>query len=73
MMHIVAVFFVVLFATSAIAAPTSSSKHVLHEKRTGAPRAWEKRGRVNPLQLLPVRIGLTQTNLDKGPRLLDEV
>lgn len=60
-------------AANVIAAPTSNSKYVLHEKRDFAPRAWQKRDRVNPAQLLPVRIGLTQGNLDKGPGLLDEV
>ena len=54
-------------------APAPASNHVLHERRAFPPRAWEKRDRVDPSQLLPVRIGLTQSNLDKGPGLLDEV
>jgi tripeptidyl-peptidase-1 len=60
------------FLLQAAAAPTSSS-HALHEKRNSAPRDWEKRYRVSPHVILPVRIGLTQSNLDKGPELLDEV
>ena len=60
-------------ATCVIAAPAPGAKYALHEKREFAPRAWQKRDRVNPSQILPVRIGLTQSNLDKGPSLLDEV
>ena len=65
---------VLLFLAAALrvaAAPTSS--HVLHEKRQIAPLHWEKRGRVDPSIVLPVRIGLTQSNLDLGPDLLNEV
>ena len=65
---------VLLFLAAALraaAAPTSS--HVLHEKRSFAPLHWEKRDRVDPSVVLPVRIGLTQTNLDLGPGLLNEV
>ncbi len=61
------------FVICATAAPAPTTKHVLHEKRKSAPRAWERRDRIDPLQMLPVRIGLTQSNLDKGPGLLDEV
>ena len=60
-----------VIALQAAAAPTSS--HVLHEKRRYAARHWEKRDRVDPSIVLPVRIGLTQSNLDLGPALLDEV
>ncbi|KAL9614182.1 MAG: hypothetical protein Q9167_001334 [Letrouitia subvulpina] len=57
---------------STIAAPAPVA-NVLHEKRENAPRFWVKRDRVAPHVLLPVRIGLTQSNLDIGPALLDEV
>jgi tripeptidyl-peptidase-1 len=58
-------------ALRAAAAPTST--YVLHERRDTAPRHWEKRGRVDPAIVLPMRIGLTQSNLDLGPGMLDEV
>ena len=58
--------------TCSLAAP-APSPHVLHEKRDRPLRMWEKRDRVDPSVVLPVRIGLTQGNLDKGPTLLDEV
>ena len=62
-------------ASSVLAAPAPApaSNHVLHEKRDFPSRAWEKRDRVDPSQMLPVRIGLAQSNLDNGPNMLDEV
>ena len=71
-MHLNSLFLIGTYATFAAAAPTTS-RHVLHEKRDAAPRAWTKRDRVDPSQLLPVRIGLMQSNLEHGPGLLDEV
>jgi len=71
-MQLITLVTVCAFILQAAAAPTSSS-HVLHEKRDSAPRNWEKRGRVRPNIILPVRIGLTQNNLENGPKLLDEV
>ena len=49
------------------------SIYKLHEERTAEPLHWKKRSKVDSDILLPVRIGLTQSNLDKGPALLDEV
>jgi tripeptidyl-peptidase-1 len=62
-------------ATAALAsAVPAASDHVLHEKRSEAPKNWVKRSRmVNGGIKLPMRIGLTQTNLDKGHDLLMEV
>ena len=67
-------FRVLLFlAAAARSAAAPTSPHVLHEKRQSAPLQWEKRDRVDPSIVLPVRIGLTQRNLDLGPELLHEV
>ncbi|KAJ5542482.1 Peptidase S8/S53 subtilisin/kexin/sedolisin [Penicillium sp. DV-2018c] len=44
-------------------------KHVLHEKRDEHVD-WVKRERVKRDSVLPVRIGLTQNNLEKGEELL---
>ena len=57
---------------AAIPTPTYST-HSLHEKRSAPPALWAKRDRVLPDIILPVRIGMTQSNLDKGATLLDEV
>ena len=59
-------------ASFAVAAP-APVPHVLHEKRNSAPRTWAKRSRVDPTVVLPVRIGLRQSNLERGPALLDDV
>ena len=61
-----------LLALGAIAVPRPST-HVLHEKREAVPGQWEKRAKVDPSVLLPVRIGLTQNNLHEGASLLDEI
>ena len=55
---------VITFAVSAFAVPHPSN-HVVHEKRQSTS-SWAKRDRTHPDAVLPMRIGLTQTNLDKG-------
>jgi tripeptidyl-peptidase-1 len=67
---------VVALASSAItcsAAPSSGSRHVLHEKRDGEPHLWEKRERAIPSQVLPIRIGLRQRNLEHAERYIYDV
>lgn len=51
-----------VLAFTASAAPTVSN-HVVHEKRAAAT-SWIRRRAVPAGQLLPVRIGMTQRNLD---------
>ncbi len=63
---------VCLLALGCTAAPTPAN-HVLHEKREAAPRHWVKRSKVDQHASLPVRIGLTQSSLDHGAALLNEV
>ena len=41
-------------------------RHQIHERRDYTPARWTKRDRVESHKLLPMRIGLTQTNLEKG-------
>jgi tripeptidyl-peptidase-1 len=60
------------FAARAAAAPFQAS-HVIHERRDFTPKAWVKKDRVDARAELPVRIGMTQSNLDKGRDLLMEV
>ncbi|TAQ90266.1 hypothetical protein B7494_g1422 [Chlorociboria aeruginascens] len=47
--------------------------HEVHEKRDVLPSRWTKRDRVESHKLLPMRIGLAQTNLDKGYEHLMDV
>lgn len=51
--------------TSSLALATPS-KHVLHEKRTAALKRWAKREEVPSTAVLPMRIGLVQSNIDNG-------
>lgn len=48
-------------------------KHVVHEERTIASRDWIKGVRIEKSAVIPMRIGLTQTNLEKGYDYLMEV
>ena len=61
-----------VLTVGAIAVPKPAT-YTLHEKRASEPLHWEKRSRVGSNVVLPVRIGLIKSNLDKGPTLLDEV
>ena len=51
---------------SLCAAAAVPSTHTLHEKREVTPSRWVKRGKIHASTTLPVRIGLAQTNLDRG-------
>ena len=68
-MHFSSLTFVAALAAVSVAAPTDSPRHVLHERRAPS-KQWVKRDRVHSGVKLPVRIGLTQSNLDKGHDLL---
>ena len=71
-MHLQSLMLLGAIVLPATAAPTYTS-HAVHEKRQSEPLNWQKYSRVDPSIVLPVRIGLTQSNLDNGPALLDEV
>lgn len=62
-------FCVALAIASVSTAVPTPVKHVLHEKR-GLHVDWVKGDRVKRDSVLPVRIGLTQGNLDKGDEYL---
>ncbi|KAB8346134.1 hypothetical protein FH972_023180 [Carpinus fangiana] len=57
-------------AVGAIAAPAG---HVLHEKREFLSANWQKKHAIESRALMPMRIGLTQQNLDQGHDLLMDV
>lgn len=60
-----------------IVPPHSSSishpSFVSHEKRNAPHKRWVKRDRISSTTLLPVRIGLSQGNLEKGHEFLMDV
>lgn len=49
------------------------SSLVSHEKRHVSHTQWMKRNRIASTALLPVRIGLAQSNLEKGHDFLMDV
>ena len=57
------------------AAPAAepNPKYVLHEKRNGEPHQWTRRSRAHPDEILPVRIGLVQSNLHKAEEYMLDV
>ncbi len=56
--------------TNAAPAPL---KHAVHEERQAPSSDWVKGARIEGSAILPMRIGLTQNNLDKGGDLLFEM
>lgn len=54
---------------AAITSPVAHPK-ALHEKRERMPREWIKTSPVHKDMTLPMRIGLTQSNLDQGHDML---
>lgn len=46
--------------------PAAPSTHVLHQKRDFSTSRWTRRSRVSSSAILPMRIGLTQSDLDMG-------
>lgn len=64
------------FVAPCFAAPSSraeNARFVLHEKRDGAPHQWTKRSRANADEILPVRIGLVQSNLHNAEEYILDV
>lgn len=59
-------------AVSVLAAPKPPHYEV-HERREFIPNSWTEGKRLDGLTSLPVRIGLTQSNLDYGHDLLTEM
>lgn len=67
-MHLSVFALLGLLAVEGLAAP--AVPHVLHEKRDKTSRAWIKRSRLEGKAKLPMRIGLTQSNLETGHDIL---
>lgn len=65
--------FNIIAALAASAAAVPFTSHVVHERREFVPKAWIKQNRVDAAAKLPVRIGMTQSNLENGHDLLMDV
>lgn len=57
----------------AAALPAATSSHIKHEKREVSGKAWEIVARADSDITLPVRIGMTQSNLDQGHKILMDI
>jgi tripeptidyl-peptidase-1 len=65
---------IIVAAIAAISnAAPAPARHVLHEERQAPPTEWIKGARIESDAILPMRIGLSQTNLEKGHDFLMEV
>lgn len=62
----------VTFATLAATSPIGNT-HSLHEKRSEIPPGWERLDTLDRRAVLPLKIGLAQSNLDKGWEWLNDV
>ncbi|OIW31229.1 Pro-kumamolisin [Coniochaeta ligniaria NRRL 30616] len=66
--------FLGLIATLAVAVDAKplrrATKHVVHEEKPAARRNWFKTSRLHQSKILPVRIGLTQKNLDRAEEFI---
>ena len=62
----------VAFVTVCEAVPTPST-YAVHEKRSSIPRLWSRGNPVDGDAILPIRIGLTQSNLENGEAHLMDV
>jgi tripeptidyl-peptidase-1 len=64
---------IVVGLAALINAAPAPVKHILHEVRAIESRDWVKGARIEKDAIVPMRIGLTQTNLEKGYDYIMEV
>lgn len=70
--HLLSSLLLSALAATVTASPAPSS-HSLHERRDAPLKNWIKRDRLTGSTKLPMRIGLTQSNLEDGDALLMDV
>lgn len=61
-----------LSVTVALASPTPRN-YVIHERRDALPSVWVEESRLDKSAMLPMRIGLAQSNLNRGHEILMEL
>jgi tripeptidyl-peptidase-1 len=62
-----------LFFVSVFPSPAQYPRHILHERRSQAPPQWLRRSRLEAEEVIPVKIGLSQRNLDRAEDFLYDV
>lgn len=50
-----------------------TQRHILHERRSQAPPQWLRKSRLKGGEVIPVKIGLSQRNLDRAEDFLYDV
>lgn len=63
----------VLASLAAVGLAAPATHYEVHEKRGAPPHAWDRHSSASPDQVLPVRIGLKQRNLEHAERFLNDV
>lgn len=72
-MHLLTAATTAALVLTCLAVPTTSSKHVLHEKRDGHPHSWHKRHRAVADHVMPIRIALRERNLENAEQYIHDV
>ena len=70
-LSLLSVALIVVQPFPSLAAP--SGAFVTHEKRDASPYGWIKREPVEVDRILPVRVGLVQSNFDRGHNMLMDI
>jgi tripeptidyl-peptidase-1 len=52
---------------------STTSSHVVHERRSEPPPNWTRHSRLHPAVNFPVRIGLAQQNLHRADEFINQV
>lgn len=66
-----------IFAALVVAVTASpistTTRHVVHERRSEPPPRWSQHACLHPAAAIPVRIGLTQQNLHRAEEFINQV
>lgn len=66
-------YLLLLVSIAVVGAFGAVDHHVVHERRDSTPSGWSQGMKLHRRAFLPMRIGLTQSNLDISHDLLMEV
>lgn len=72
-MHFGDFFCILLLCVLSTARPSPHSTHIVHERRAVEPRGWVKSRRLEADRVLPMRFGLSQSNLHNLEEMLMSV
>lgn len=72
-MRLTAIIAAVAASASFVSATPVNAAHEVHEKRSVIPNGWTRQRKVTGDTRLPMKIGLAQSNLDKGYEYLLDI